>query len=77
MARLSEKSNSCKVIKLTALHNIKMHKNTEKPGKTGLFRQIVAEKARFELARRLTRPTPLAGAPLRPTWVLLRIGLPE
>ena len=29
----------------------------------GLF---LAEKERFELSRRYTRPTPLAGAPLRP-----------
>ena len=34
---------------------------------------FLAEKERFELSRRLNvRPTPLAGAPLRPTWVLLR-----
>ena len=26
----------------------------------------LAEKERFELSRRLSRPTPLAGAPLRP-----------
>ena len=28
--------------------------------------QILAEKERFELSRRYSRPTPLAGAPLRP-----------
>ena len=33
---------------------------------------FLAEKERFELSRRYSRPTPLAGAPLRPTWVLLR-----
>ena len=30
------------------------------------IRAYVTEKERFELSRRLTRPTPLAGAPLRP-----------
>ena len=30
-------------------------------------RNFLAEKERFELSRRLSRPTPLAGAPLRPT----------
>ena len=33
----------------------------------------VAEMERFELSRRFTHPTPLAGEPLRPTWVHLRI----
>ena len=33
----------------------------------------MAEMERFELSRRFTHPTPLAGEPLRPTWVHLRI----
>ena len=34
---------------------------------------FLAELERFELSRRYTRPTPLAGEPLRPTWVQLHI----
>ena len=37
------------------------NKNTEHPNGYSVF---LAEKERFELSRRLTRPTPLAGAPL-------------
>ena len=37
------------------------------------YGSIMAEKAGFEPAHRLSRSTPLAGEPLRPTWVLLLI----
>ena len=38
----------------------------------GLF---LAEKERFELSRRYTRPTPLAGAPLRPLeYFSIKVG---
>ena len=39
----------------------------------GLF---LAEKERFELSRRLSRPTPLAGAPLRPLEYFSVLDLP-
>ena len=37
----------------------------------------MAEKEGFEPSRRFTRPTPLAGAPLQPTWVLLHRLAPQ
>ena len=46
---------------------------TKKPAVRDLLTAGVAEMERFELSRRFTHPTPLAGEPLRPTWVHLRI----
>ena len=55
----------------------------EKRGKQRKSPQILrfkdfslAEKERFELSRRLSRPTPLAGAPLRPLEYFSVVSLP-